>query len=58
MAKKKEAEAIFRSMLYMYVHARNDTVGAKIAMYLGGQKSSDVIAERTANVLTKWKLGR
>ena len=54
IAKRKEGEAIFHSMLEMYVSHRNLTVGAKIAMYLGGAESSKnswaIIEERTAQL--------
>ena len=54
MAKRKEAESIFRQMLDIYVHARHDTMGAKIARYVGGEHnskiSSGIIEERTANL--------
>jgi hypothetical protein len=54
MAKRKEAEAVFRAMLDLYVHARHDTMGAKIARYVGGEHnskiSSGIIEERTANL--------
>ena len=40
LAKRKEGEAIFRSMLDIYVHHRNTSVAAKIAMFLGGAESS------------------
>ena len=54
MANRKENEAIFHSMLEMYVHHRNSTVGAKIAMFLGGAESSKnswaIIEERAAQL--------
>ena len=54
IAKRKEGEAIFRSMLEIYVRHRGTTVAAKIAMFLGGAERSKnswaMIEERTAQL--------
>jgi hypothetical protein len=54
MAKRKEGEAMFRQMLDIYVTARLNTIGSKIALYVGGQggskQSADIIKQRNAQL--------
>jgi len=56
MVRQKQGEAIFHQILQLYVHARHNTVGSKIALYVGGggehgvTSSYSIIEDRTENL--------